>query len=653
MGYYWHIVRSRWTRLATVAMLTCLFSSGIALGHQDVIKLPAEVELARLVDLSSERQGFRISYEPRQLSGSFMMRNTSEIDDDALWTITNELLVQKGLTTVSVGESGALSVVQLSGAAALAPPASEWSLGDVAGDGRLTTPSRAGFVAVIVEIEQADPAALIAALDPLLSSGGSLTRLGGTDSIIVADLRERAGEVVRRIRALDVRTTDTRSYEPRVFSPSEVGEAVRRLVGEDIRVVPDGLTGTLLVEATAAQHESIAALVDRLDAEQSAARLSTRTIVVRNRPVEEIVLLVNRLLGAGVAGEPDQPTAADSGTTRSTPKAPTAAERARDRTIATTNDGVIQIDGLTVSLVADAATSRILAIGPPGVLDRVQELVRELDVRQPQVMLDVTMVSLTEGETLDLGVELERIEVSGDIRIRLASLFGLSTGDGDGNRDAGDGAGFTGVVLDPGDFAVVVRALETVNQGRSLSLPRVLVDNAATATLDAVREEPFVSTNASDTVATTSFGGSASAGTQITVTPRIAEGDHLLLEYAVSLSQFVGESASDSVPPPRQENSITSIATIPDGHAIVLGGLETMNEGEATSQVPLLGDIPWLGELFKNRSRSSGRTKFYVFIRPTITRGDGFEYLKYVSQDLAAGLGVDDGFPVVEPRVIR
>ncbi|NRA57216.1 MAG: hypothetical protein HRU13_03750, partial [Phycisphaerales bacterium] len=184
-------------------------------------------------------------------------------------------------------------------------------------------------------------------------------------------------------------------------------------------------------------------------------------------------------------------------------------------------------------------------------------------------------------------------------------------------------------------------------------LPRVLVDNAATATLDAVREEPFVATNASDTVATTSFGGSASAGTQITVTPRIAEGDHLLLEYAVSLSQFVGESSSAAVPPPRQENSITAIATIPDGHAVVLGGLETMTEGEAVSQVPLLGDIPWLGELFKNRSRSSGSTKFYVFIRPTITRGDGFEYLKYVSQDMADTLAIDDGFPVVKPRIIR
>ncbi|UYV13691.1 MAG: hypothetical protein NCW75_05250 [Phycisphaera sp.] len=638
--------------MRAVLCLVLIWCAALDALAQERVHLPAEVELARLVDLSAERLGLRIVYEPRQLAGSFMVRSGEGLDNEALWSLTNELLVQKNLTIISTGDG--LAIVQFNGAGRLATPIEQWTIEDTDSGPRLRTGGRAGYVAILYDIQEADAEALMSAVQPLLSAGGSMTRLGESNRVIVADLRDRVGRVASLMRTLDVRTTVTRSYEPRVFSPGEVGEAVQRLIGEEVRVVADELTGTLLVEATVTQHEAIAALVERLDAETSAARLSTRTITVRHRPVEEIVSLVNRLLGAGAAGQPDQVAETTSTTTRLPPEAPTAAERARQRGgEQTSGGGVIQIDGLTVSLVADEATSRILAIGPPGVLDKVQDLVRELDVRQPQVMLDVTMVSLTEGETFDLGVELEKIEIAGDIRIRLASLFGLSSGSADGGRDAGNGAGFTGVVLDPGDFAVVVRALETVNQGRSLSLPRVLVDNAATATLDAVREEPFVSTNASDTVATTSFGGSASAGTQITVTPRIAEGDHLLLEYAISLSQFVGESSSSAVPPPRQENSITSIATIPDGHAIVLGGLETMNEGEATSQVPLLGDIPWLGELFKNRSRSRGRTKFYVFIRPTITRGDGFEYLKYVSQDMAEALGVDDGFPVVKPRVIR
>lgn len=631
---------------------------------QDQIVLPAEVELARLVDLSAERLGLSILYEPRQLAGSFMVRGSHNLDDEGLWKLTNELLVQQDLTTVAIGggsESGGLAVVQLREAAKRARPTERWSLVEEPSGQRLeiTSPGDdyAGYVAILYTIQHVDHDTLGESLEPLLSSGGLVTRLGQSDQMVIADLREHVARVAGLLQTLDVRTTELRSYEPQLFSPAEVGEAIQRLLGEDLRVVPDQLTGTLLVEATASQHEAIGALVERLDAETSTARLSTRTILVRHRPVEEIVSLVTRLLGAGAAGMPDAPPDTTSTSQQLAPTMPTtstAAERARQGSapVGGRND-TIQIDGMTVSLVADTATSRILAIGPPGVLDKVTALVHELDLRQPQVMLDVTLVSLTESETFDLGVELEKIEISGDIRIRLASLFGLSSSSSGGGRSAGDGAGFTGVVLDPGDFAVVVRALETVNEGRSLSLPRVLVDNAATATLDAVREEPFVSTNASDTVATTSFGGSASAGTQITVTPRISEGDHLLLEYAVSLSQFVGESASPAVPPPRQESSITSIATIPDGHAIVLGGLETLTTGEAESRVPLLGSIPWLGELFKNRSRSAGSTKFYVFIRPTISRGDGFAFLKHVSAGMLQELELDDGWPVVEPRVIR
>jgi len=658
-----------WTprRPALSLMLWAMFAStacgqGIAAQDQQRIHLPPEVELARLVDLAAEQLGLSITYEPRRLSGSFMVRGVERLDDRGLWSLTTDLLGQQDLTTVALDGAeagrGALAVVRLSAAADRVRPIERWSLVEGIGGAALEFDDpgleHAGYVAIVYTVRHDDPEALIEAAQPLLGSGGSITRLGESDRFIIAGLRERVAQAAGLLDALDVRTTETRAYEPRVFPPAEVGEAVRRLLGEDVRVTADELTGTLLAEATAPQHEKIAVLIERLDAETSAGRQSTRTILVRHRPVEEIVTLVNQLLGAGVAGRPDDTTSDGVSPRRLAPEAPTAAERARRREeSAVVGDGVIEIDGVAVSLVADAATSRMLAIGPPRVLDRVSELVRELDMRQPQVMLDVTLVSLTESETFDLGIELEKIEVSGDIRIRLASLFGLSAISGEGMRTAGDGTGFTGVVLEPGDFAVVVRALETVNEGRSLSLPRVLVDNAATATLDAVREEPFVSTNASDTVATTSFGGSASAGTQITVTPRIAEGDHLLLEYAVSLSQFVGESANPALPPPRQESSITSIATIPDGHAIVLGGLETLTSGEAESRVPLLGRIPLVGELFKNRSRSAGRTKFYVFIRPTITRDDGFAFLKYVSSGMMEDLELDDGWPVVRPQVIR
>ena len=98
---------------------------------------------------------------------------------------------------------------------------------------------------------------------------------------------------------------------------------------------------------------------------------------------------------------------------------------------------------------------------------------------------------------------------------------------------------------------------------------------------------------------------------------------------------------------------VERIVTIPDGYTIVVGGMEIESSAEAISQIPLLADIPLIGELFKNRSRSTTRSRFYVFIRANVLRHDGFEDLKYLSDRDVLAADVDDGWPVVKPRVIH
>jgi general secretion pathway protein D len=268
-------------------------------------------------------------------------------------------------------------------------------------------------------------------------------------------------------------------------------------------------------------------------------------------------------------------------------------------------------------------------------------------------MLEVLIVTLTEGQTLDLGVELEDIKIDGQTRLRLASLFGLATRGADGSVSTGNAAGFSAVVLNPGDFSVVIRALQTINAGRAQSMPKLLVGNNQQATLDSVLQQPFASVNASNTVSTTSFGGTQDAGTTVTIKPQIAEGDHLVLDYSVSLSSFLGSASQPTLPPPRQQNRIRSVATIPDGHTVVVGGIELENDSKTTAQVPLLGQIPIIGEAFKSRGKTTNRTRFYVFIRATVLRGRGFEDLRYLSNQNMAEAGIDDGWPTSTPRVIR
>lgn len=515
--------------------------------------------------------------------------------------------------------------------------------------------------------------ALVSGIDHL---GEVLKSVDGGSLLVVAPESEL--EYWRDLIArLDRREpVETLTYAPRHFGAVEVSALIEQTIGagtaqrppdDRFRVIVDELTGSLIVTATAAQHARIGELMSRLDAVPPELRRAIRRYVVRNRSADDLLGVLSGLIEAGVldtgtadgAGSDQQRTNAAGVTQMDVRRPPTggpSGDVLADRDQGEPDIRLVPQDvvvGQAVSLTIDSATNTLIAIGEPRMLDQLGELIDSLDTRQPQVRLEVVMVSLSESDSLDLAVQLEKlIDLQGNTTLRLMSLFGLGPVGGAIGEGAG-GSGLTGAVLNPGEFSAVIRALETVNKGRALSRPYVLVGNNQQATFDAVVEEPFVSVNASNTVATTSFGGAVPAGTVITVTPTIASGDHLELEYSVSLSSFVGESSDPSIPPPRQESKVASVATIPDGYTIVVGGIETITEGESVSRVPILGSIPLIGELFTSRATSRSRSRFFVFIRADVMRGPGFESLKYAS-DLASGqAGIDDGWPVVEPRIIR
>ncbi|MBL8764391.1 MAG: hypothetical protein JNM07_09000 [Phycisphaerae bacterium] len=507
------------------------------------------------------------------------------------------------------------------------------------------------------------------------------------------------------IGALDARArTETVTYTPRHFPSADVAKLLEQTMrspgtapDDRWRVIVDDLSGGLIVSATPAQQEQVRAIVDRLDAVPEGTRRPVRIFVIKNRPVLDVKSILDSLMQAGVLDAESESTGSRTSTAESTsrpirasladgrsntsaipmPTPSTSNRRSTDMTgdergrSAPTQGQALPNEALSravgeppasggvrvgppLVLTADEGTNTLIALGEPRRLAQIEALLKTLDVRQPQVMLDVLMVTLTDSQSLNLGAELEKLQTTGDVRVRLSSMFGLGARGAGGDNDGPSSAsGFTGVVLSPGDFSIVLRALQTLSDGRSLSMPKLLVGNNQSATLDSVVQQPYASVNASNTVSTTSFGGTQDAGTVITIKPQIAEGDHLALTYTVSLSSFLGASASANLPPPRQQNRVQSVATIPDGHTVVVGGIELENTSRSTSQIPLVGDVPLLGELFKTRSNTDNHSRFYVFIRASVLRNRSFDDLKHLSRVESDRAGVDDDWPRVQPRVMR
>ena len=488
----------------------------------------------------------------------------------------------------------------------------------------------------------------------------------------------------------------TESYLVRGFALEEVSQLIESSCrdtgpqgsGQRWRIVVDGLTSTLIVTASAIEHAAIDALFGRLAAAPQDARQQVRTFIVRNRSVTEVVEVLAGLLDASAnADDPTDPTAPTDSGASSSPSASAAPTKSSDSPIvlstpapstprsltpgssasrsraestrspsgapSASGSGARTVSRGNLTITTDEGTNSLIVAAEPRLIARIESLLASIDVRQSQVEIEALVLSITDDQSLDLGVELSKLEISGSTIASLSSLFGLSQLGAGSNALPAAGTGGSAAVLRPGDFSILVRALETLSKGRTLNIPKVLVSNNKQASLTSVLQQPVLSTNASDTVATTSFSGTQDAGTVVTVTPQIAEGDHLLLDYSVEISSFVGDSADPSLPPPRQQNQLKSIVAIPDGHVVAVGGLQIEGDVQGTSQVPLLGDIPLIGEAFKSRSNTKTRSRFYVFIKADILRQGGFEDLKYLSEVATAEAGIDDGFPVNEPRVIK
>jgi general secretion pathway protein D len=155
-----------------------------------------------------------------------------------------------------------------------------------------------------------------------------------------------------------------------------------------------------------------------------------------------------------------------------------------------------------LSLTADQGTNTLIAIAEPRMLAQLELLIRQLDVRQPQVMLEVYLVSLSEQDAMNLGVQLEKIGAFSGNLYQLSSLFGLTTGSA-GNRTPTASQGFNGAILNPGDFSAVIKALETISSGSTKSLPRVLVNNNQLALFNFVLQQPYTISNTTSGAGTT------------------------------------------------------------------------------------------------------------------------------------------------------
>ncbi len=500
-----------------------------------------------------------------------------------------------------------------------------------------------------------------------------------TNQLAVVGLPGEVEEVVELVRSMDVSLgLETKVYALTTAAPEQVDRLVKSLIGELTakrlyQSATDRDANLLIATTTAEVHQQITRMLEVLDKPVAEAQSPIRFYKLENAKALDVLSTLQDIEGEGLAGASlDGATTAGEGATgggreRQRPAdrvfidGPTS-ESVNATSLGTTEGGAGKQRGgggrsvqlRDARLIADEATNTIIMIAPPATHAVYEKLIQRLDVRRPQVLVDVTIVVIDTSNDFRLGVEIKRKDsVDGGDLLNFTS-FGLSTRNppGTGALTLQPGLGFTGALISADIAEVVIRALESDSRARVMSRPSILVNDNATGSLVSENEEPFTTLIATGEASREGFGGFVKAGTNLTITPQISEGDYLKLEYEATLSSFSSEG-TEALPPARQSNTLKSVATIPDGYTIVVGGLTRENLSESVDRVPILGRIPLVEYLFSSRSKDARQATLFVFIRPVILRDDKFKHLKILSSQAATRAQLMSDFPSSEPAAVR
>ena len=484
----------------------------------------------------------------------------------------------------------------------------------------------------VLKIKYVQAATLVPVLKPMMSSGARLQAFSQSNYLVISDIRTNVDQVKRLLAQLD--DPDQSAVEVINLEYISAAEAVhiagqlKQLQKQDLSLVEDGLNNRVIVSGPSIARASFKTMLKSLDL-PSTKKGSVEVIYLDYSRASEMKPIVEGMLQsdiflrlAGEAGSKDKAKAAYK----------------------------IEIDELNNALVVAA---------PSAVIREIKNVVSKLDLSRPQVLIEAVIAELSEDQAKILGTELaytskRRGGYLTNFDQLLSTLLGAGLSGGLDSDSLGSAVSAlpSSALAVAGDFdpdtgkgmGILIQALKKDGATNILSTPSVVTLDNEEAILSVGEEVPFVTGSFSSISSNTSSGNPFTTvnreevGVMLKVKPQISKGNGVRLEIEQESSKVKGGE------PGLQTTSKSTMQTnvmIQDGELLVLGGLIEDQTTDSVSKVPLLGDIPLLGRLFRSSVKTGEKKVLMMFIRPTIIRTaedarklskDKFEHL--ITRDL-------------------
>jgi general secretion pathway protein D len=492
------------------------------------------------------------------------------------------------------------------------------------------------LVTEILKVRFVQAATLIPVLKPLMSNGARVQAYNQSNYLVVSDIRSNVERLKMLLNELD--DPDQTAVEVITLEHISAAEAVhiagqlKQLQKQELSLVEDDLNNRVIVSGPGSARTAFREMLKSLDVPLS-SKGSVEVIYLNYSRASELKPVLDGLLTSEIllrlAGETSGK--GKKGGAKSSYK--------------------VEIDELNNALILAA---------PAAVIREIKSIVEKLDISRPQVLIEAVIAQLSEDQAKKLGVDiLFTSKDTGGYLTNFDGLLGSLVGTGLGGTpdSATLNTLINGIPKSPlafgGEFnantgkgmGLLVQALQNDSDTNILSTPSVVTLDNEEASLSSGKEVPFQT----GTYANNNSGSSSSnpfttfnreeVGILLKVKPQISKGNAVRLEIEQESSKVEAGGAPGLQT--TTKNTIKTNVMIENGELLILGGLIEDTFTQSESKVPLLGDIPLLGRLFKSSSKGKDQQVLMMFIRPTIIRNpedaknlsdERFEHL--ISRDL-------------------
>ena len=554
-----------------------------------------DVDIRTLIDTVSKATGINFVVDPR-VRGNVTVVSSSPMDRDALYQVFLSVLDVYGYSAVPAG-----AVVKI------VPAINARQSLQLHGQGE-------EMVTRVIRVQNVGATQLATMLRPLLPPQALLAAYAPGNMLIVTDRADNVARVMRLVAQLDRPGQSGISVIPLQHAAAEdVARTINELqeppAGAEsampqARVVADVRTNSILLAGDSAAQARVRTLIGRLDVPLPQAG-NSRVVFLRYAKAEDI---------AKVLGEIVSHQQSADGKSKSATEGP-------------------------VNIQADSASNALILTGPPDKLRDLREIVRQLDIRPKEVLIDAIIAEVSGDLSRQLGAQIAVLPQRGSSQGPAAltnfsnGALPLTTLAAGSAAAAGALAGQPGLLLGFGSnragqtrYGLLLNALSSNSATNILSTPSLLTLDNKEAEIVVGQNVPFL-TGSYSTTQTPTGGGVVSSpfqtierkdiGITLKVTPQINMGDSVRLKLELTVSSLAPSvtGATDLITNKRQ---IKTVVITDSDSIIVLGGLIQDTYKDSVQKVPLLGSLPLIGRLFRSTSRERQKQNLMIFLHPVI-----------------------------------